>query len=72
MKRSGLVRVTVLTVLATVLVQTRTGWFGPRLPRTARKEAVKQARAADPYDSPAAQRWRLGLPAHWRTCLLQH
>jgi hypothetical protein len=68
MKRSGLVRVTVLTVLATLFVQSRIGWFSPRSLRTS---GAPQVRGTDPHESPAAHRWRHGLPAHWRACLLQ-
>lgn len=74
MTRRGLIPTTVLTLLLTGLVLSKTGWLGTRaLGSTAARtgEAPRLARATDALDSKSVWRWRSAQPHHWRACILQ-
>ena len=69
MKRSGLLVVTVATVLFTGLVLPHTSWLGSR---AANHHVETQGRSREALSSEAGWRWQQGQPTHWRACLLQH
>ena len=68
MKRSGLLVVTLATILFTGLVLPRSGWLSAR---TA-PHAQGSSRSHDVLSSEAGWRWQQGQPTHWRACMLQH
>jgi hypothetical protein len=68
MMRSGLLVVTLATVLFTGLVVPRSGWLGCRTAH----HAEAPGRNRDALSTDAGWRWRQGQPTHWRACLLQH
>jgi hypothetical protein len=68
MKRSGLLVVTLATIVFTGLVLPHTGWLGS----CSARHAETTGRNRSPWSNEAAWRWQQGQPTHWRACLLQH
>jgi hypothetical protein len=68
MMRSGLLVVTLATVLVTGLVVPRSAWLGSH----SAHHADGPVRGRDSLSSEAGWRWQQGQPTHWRACLLQH
>jgi len=66
MKRSSLLVLTLLALLAAAALLPRKG---RSVFHQCRRNAVN---ARDPYLSAAALRWRQCQHAHWRACMLQH
>jgi hypothetical protein len=72
MKRLGLFSVTSLTLLLTIAVLDKAGWFTSRAPAvTHRCVEIGTLPTQDSGYNEAAARWRRAQPAHWRMCLLQ-
>jgi hypothetical protein len=73
MKRLGLFSATTLTLLLTIAVLDKVGWFTSRAPAVSHR-CIEIGACPVPQDAgyrEAAARWRRAQPTHWRYCLLQ-
>jgi hypothetical protein len=73
MKRTVLCLATAVVTSSTALVLLHAGAPGSGSLQAQSPEATRAASQADAQalTSPEAERWRQGLPTHWRACLLQ-